>query len=277
MAQHINGGLRQYALTLYLSPMIRLFTTAYPETNKRRIADYNEALRRNLALAEIDEVCLLAEGENLALPDSPKLRVQTIPKRPLYEQYFAWTEKLAQPQDISIIANSDIYFDRQLGLFKVWELPERTVMALSRWNIFENGIPTLFDRNDSQDTWIFRGPVRGVHGDFPIGVPRCDNRILHELHQAGYRVINPSFSIRTFHLHAAGGNDYTGPVLAHHVKPPYRYLFPHNLWSGPRTLWHNLWHRKCPIEWRLDGRWLARTFPGRVFDKVLRACGSHNR
>jgi hypothetical protein len=250
--------------------MIRLFTTLFPETNPARRAEFDECLRRNLACAEIAEICLLTEGEGLALPNSPKLRAQKISKRPHYADYFAWIEELAQPSDVSMIANSDIFFDGQVGLFNVWPLPRRTVLALARWDLGPDGTSSLVDRNDSQDTWICRGPLRGVRGDFPIGVPRCDGRILFELEEAGFHVANPSFSIRSHHLHAGPRVEYSVETLPHFVAPPYRYLWPHNLWALPRTLWHNLRHPGCRVGWRLDRRRLSRTVPARGWNKLWR-------
>jgi hypothetical protein len=256
--------------------MIRLFTTLFPEKNPARRAEYDECLRRNLACAEIDEVCLLTEGKGLAIPDSPKIRAQEIGKRPYYADYFAWIEGLAKPSDVSVIANSDIFFDSQLRLFKIWDFPERTALALARWDLAPDGSASLFDRNDSQDSWICRGPLRGVHGDYPIGVPRCDNRILFEFQEAGYQVANPSFSIRSYHLHEGLRTEYSGTTLPHFVPPPYRYLWPHNLWPLPRTLWHNLRHRGCRVGWRLDRRRLGRTLPARGWNKLWRLCSVQN-
>ena len=254
--------------------MVRLFSTFFPEKNPARRAEYDECLRRNLACAEIDVVCLLAEGDGMAPPGSPKLRAQRISKRPHYSDYFAWIAQLAQPSDVSVIANADIFFDGQLGLFRLWNLPERTVLALARWDMGHDGTASLFDRNDSQDSWICRGPLRGVNGDFPIGVPRCDNRILYELEEAGCRVANPSFSLRSYHLHEGRRAEYAGATLPHFVAPPYRYLWPHNLWPLARTLRHNFLHPHCRVGWRLDRRRLSRTLPARGWNKLWRACAS---
>jgi hypothetical protein len=251
--------------------MIRLFSTIYAEKNPVRRAEYDECLRRNLACAEIDEVCLLAEGDGIALPESPKLRAGKIAKRPHYSDYFAWIEGVARPSDVSVIANADIYFDNQLGLFRIWDLPERTALALSRWDVEADGTASLFDRNDSQDTWICRGPLRGVNGDFPIGVPRCDNRILYELEEAGWRAANPSFSIRSYHLHEGKRAEYASGALPQFVAPPYRYLWPHNLWPLARTLRHNFLHPTRRVGWRLDRRRLSRTLPARGWNKLWRA------
>ncbi len=257
--------------------MIRVFTTAYLEKNPARSVEYRACLSRNLACHAIDEVCVLVEGEHRVGLRSPRLRTRKISQRPQYADYFAWIDELAAPDDISVIANGDILFDAQLALFKVWELPAHVVLALSRWDVAQDGTANLFDRNDSQDTWILRGRVRPVVAGFQIGVPRCDNRILFELQQAGYEVINPALSICSFHLHDGMRGELGTENLPHYVPPPYRYLFPHNLWSLPRTCWHNLRHPACRLGWQVDRRRLSATLPARVLRKLSRAARSSLR
>ena len=49
---------------------------------------------------------------------------------------------------------------------------------------------------------IFIGSIKhSLQADFPLGVPRCDNKLLFELQEAGYRILNPAFSIKAFHVH----------------------------------------------------------------------------
>ena len=227
--------------------MLRLFTTLYPEKDSTRRAEYVECLMRNLGCAEIDEVCLLVEGERVELPESPKIRVRKIGTRPTYADFFQWIGEVAGQEDVSVVANTDIWFDGSIGA-ALGRLGSRECYALARWDG-----DSLWDRNDSQDCWVFKGKVLGVRGDFKIGVVRCDNRILYELQQAGYRVLNPAFSIRVTHLHVGDRAEY-GETEANFIQPPYRYLWPHNLLGPIGTLWHNLYHPKQKMGWRFDCR-----------------------
>jgi hypothetical protein len=243
--------------------MLRLFTTLYPEQNLERLAEYVECLQRNLSCAHIDELCLLVEGEGTEVPESPKIRVCKIGARPTYEDFFKWIDEVAGPEDVSVVANTDIWLDGSIGA-AIRKLESRECYALARW---EGDL--LWDRNDSQDCWIFRGKVIGVRGDFPLGVVRCDNRILYELQEAGYRVLNPAFSIRVHHLHVGDRMEY-GATEAHFIQPPYRYLWPHNLLGPIGTVWHNLRYPSQKLGWRFDRRKAARTFPVRVIRKLAR-------
>lgn len=241
--------------------MVRLFSTFYPEKNELRKAEYLECLQRNLANPWIDEVCLEVEGEVDVFPDSPKLRLKRVRKRPLYDDFFAWIEEVAGPDDISAIANTDIYLGTNLpAAFPL--LNKNCCLALARWET-----DGLNDRNDSQDCWVFRGAVSGVRGDFPLGVVRCDNRILYELQLAGYLVLNPTFSIKVHHLHQGKRLDY-GLTEAHFVQPPYRYLWPHNLYGPIKTIRHNFKYPALRIGWRIDPRKVSRSIPMRLWLKL---------
>lgn len=227
--------------------MIRLFTTLYPESCMRRFAEYVDCLEKNLANSFLDEVCLLIEGKIEQLPDSPKLRLRQIGQRPHYSDFFEWINELAGTDDISIITNTDIWFDGSIGAV-AHTLGRMDCYALARWEG-----DRLWDRNDSQDCWIFRGNVAGVSGEFALGIVRCDNRILYELQTAGYSVTNPAFSIRSFHLHEGQRSEY-GANEAHFIQPPYRYLWPHNLLGPLQTIWQNLQYPHHKLGWRFDSR-----------------------
>jgi hypothetical protein len=220
-----------------------------------RRAEYSEVLRRNCDCRAIDEICLFREGGGDPPASCGKLRTRRVSERPLYSDYFDWINEIAGPDDISIIANADIYFDEQLELFTHWALPASTVFMLARWDVDASGQSILQYRNESQDTWIFRGRVRQFTSDFPAGVPRCDNRLAYELVKAGFKVLNPSMSIRTHHLHSGPARSYRSREYNDLIPPPYGYQWPHNLWSLPRTLAYNSRHPSAPLGWRFDKRW----------------------
>jgi hypothetical protein len=251
--------------------VIRLFTTAFPVRDELRRREFAECLDRNLACDAIDGVFVLAEA-GATLPSVRKLRVKEVPVRPLYDDFFAWMAELAGPDDVSMIANADIAFeDAAIAVLDKWRIPEGTAIALSRWDTPPRGPAVLNDRNDSQDSWIFRGPVRpGLRGDFPVGAVRCDNRLARELELAGYSVINPAFSIRSFHVHAGGARDYDVAHQPHFVPPPYAYVWPHNLWSLPRTLAHNVSHPAARVAWRFDSRRVRSALKLHRLGKVMR-------
>jgi len=250
---------------------IRLFTSSHTEKDKKRAEELGESLRRNVANPEIDEICLLVEGDRGSTrPESQKVLTRTIPRRPRYEDFFDWIGDVAHGTDVSIIANSDIYFDEQLAIYRTWRPANKVALCLSRWEAAQNE-PQLNDRNDSQDAWVFFDKVDSVAADFPIGVPRCDNRLAHELEAAGYRVINPAFSLRSYHLHSGQRQEYSVENRDRFVEPPYKYIWPHNLWSLPRTIAYNIQHPRSRVLWRLDRREVSRKLKLHWVTKVYHA------
>jgi hypothetical protein len=242
--------------------MIRLFTTIYAEGRPERQAEYLRALSHNIDCFAIDRVFILAEGGDELLPSSRKLTVRSTARRPTYEEYFAWVNEVAAPDDISILANSDISFDATIGA-AAHSLKPHECYALTRWE--DDG---LFKRNDSQDSWIFRGRISGVSASFPVGVPRCDNRLMYELQSAGYRVLNPALTIVSHHHHAGQRREYSDTNQGDFVDPPYQYMWPHNLWGLPATLLHNIAHRDAVVTWRFDRRKVGTSLPMRALRKM---------
>jgi hypothetical protein len=238
--------------------LIRLFTSSFHCESDVRRKEYARALNNNLECSSIDELLIFDES-GPELPENSKIVVRPIDRRPMYADYIAWINEVASSSDVSIVANADIFFDRQLELFNRWTLPSNVVLALSRWDIDDIGPPRLHDHNDSQDSWIFRGRVRQFISDYPVGVPRCDNRIVNELERAGYQVLNPAFSIQSYHVHSGERVAYRGGHHAGYVPPPYGYVWPTNLWSLHTTAAYNTRHRAEALRWRLDRRkWSSR-------------------
>lgn len=254
--------------------MIRLFTTWYREPREDRHAEYLRCLRQNLDCPAIGQVCVFDECSG-NLPSHPKLVTQTVKKRPTYKDFFEWINDLSAETDLAVIANTDIGFDLSLvSLLEFdWTLP--TAFAVSRWDVQPNGSLQLFDRGDSQDAWIFRGPVSSVVADFPLGVYDCDNKIAWELQQAGYRVLNPALSLRSYHHHQCGYRSYEQkPAPDYGIRPPFLYVEPENLW-GPLTAWRISRRLKLPyVPWSMTTRRFCRyPLPAlfcRVWNKLTR-------
>lgn len=250
--------------------MIRLYISFYPERNPLRMQEILKCLEHNLETPEIDAVCILLEGTESPFPDHPKVKTRHIGHRPQYKDFFDWANELVQSNtDTTIVANSDIWFDASIAALARVLKPDQCA-ALARWDIQPDGSSRLYDRRDSQDVWVFRGRLRPVTADFYVGIPRCDNRILYELRSAGYDVINPAFSVRTYHLHSGERAEYPEIIDGLHVPGPYELLWPHNLMTLPATALFRLRHPEARLGWKLDRRKLRGTLPGRVFGQLKR-------
>lgn len=178
--------------------MIRLFYNYYEDKHPLRKREIDECLKKN------------QENKLLTV-----IMVES-PGKPTYESFFQKINEITGPDDINIICNSDIYFDHTIELANA--IKPKQVYALSRWDVIHPWQIIHFDRADSQDTWIIRGKIEGVFGNFTLGTRGCDNRIAYEFSKAGYAVSNPSKSIKTYHLHRSNIRNYT---MADVVPPPY--------------------------------------------------------
>lgn len=209
----------------------KLFTTYYRSPNVLRDAENRECIIRNLANPLFDEVHVLLD-EGLAelefVEDSPRLIQVALGQRPKFSDLFSYINQRSAPDDINVLANTDIYFEDDLRFVESIRL-RGVVLALSRWDVQADGSAVLFNRFNSQDSWVFKGPVRGVRGDYFIGTLGCDNRLVHEFRTAGYRVLNPSFTVKSFHLHQSMIRPYLAGQGPPAVSGPYSYAVPDTL------------------------------------------------
>jgi hypothetical protein len=135
------------------------------------------------------------------------------------------------PDAVKIIANTDIYFNETLDLvkiaFKKWKL-----LALSRWDQVSENKLVYHNNYKSQDVWIFKDTVPENIGNFFMGLPGCDNRLLAELKICGFKVGNPSLDIVSVHLHQSNYRTYNRDEPRQKVPEPYAYVLPEMLHSN---------------------------------------------
>jgi hypothetical protein len=193
--------------------MIRLIYNQYTDPNPARNSELREVEGLNKSNLAFNEIIAL-DG------------------RPSFNDIFAKVNEITGADDLNIIANSDIYFDDTLPL--ATGLTRDACYALTRWDRFADGRLSFYNHIDSQDVWMFRGKIRPMNAVCAIENPRpfgpgergCDNRLAHLIEKAGYRVSNPSLSVRAIHLHLTGIRHYGYNVEIH---PPYSLLTPVSL------------------------------------------------
>lgn len=232
---------------------INLYTTYYPEKNESRLKELQTCLNYNLNNSAIATLIVWNEGGDLNAFDTPKLKLISIKERPTYKDFINYINQNGEDQDIHIIANTDIYFDTDIAVLLQLNL-DNICLALSRWDTTETKTPKLYNHNDSQDVWVFKGLIKeNLKANFPLGVPRCDNRLLYELQAAGYQVLNPAFSIKAYHIHKGQrALVYTEEDNVCQIPPPYRYKYPHNMMGLWATVWFSITHRVKLGTYRYD-------------------------
>lgn len=212
--------------------MIRLFTTFYLDKNEERRKENEYCIRKNVACEAIDEIVFLTEGTSVDFVESTKIKEIPITSRPSFQDIFQVVEQMTDNEDINIIANTDIYFDEQLEMLYHMNL-ENTFLALTRWDVQADYSLKFCNEYFSQDTWIIKGKLKdSVSLDYFMGQPGCDNRFAYELENAGYKLLNPSYSLMTYHVHASMHRPYLEAKTPNYVEGPYAYILPNTLDVG---------------------------------------------
>lgn len=221
---------------------INLFLSVYIDKVPERNKELKECLIRN-SQAGFSTIILILEPKseeeisillNSAISITTPDNIIVLKERANFNYFFKLMSDPKFSDSINVMCNSDIYFNYESlnSIRKFYdEIPNKknTCLALSRWDIYPDGSASLFDRADSQDTWVFYGnPKVSASINFPTGRGGCDNRIAYEIEQCGYTIINPSKSIKTYHLHLCNVRNYindAGQVIDI-VPPPYKLIQP---------------------------------------------------
>ena len=207
---------------------VNLFTLWYDEQSDDRLTEYELCLQKNLDNELIDKVYVICENVYPKNHFSFNGKIEYIftEKRLTYNEIFDIINIKSSEFSINILSNTDIYFDNTLRYVDS-TLKREFVYCLSRWNVQSNGESIFHNRKDSQDVWIFRGKVKqNIYGDFNLGIAGCDNRIAYELKKSGYKLLNPSLSIKAHHLHLTGVRNYKNGSVVKRVSQPYEMVPP---------------------------------------------------
>lgn len=188
-----------------------LLCTSYYETgNPIRDAEFSKCRDLHLISQHIDHIL------NLGTLKVDHPRVTNISyERPTYEDFLKEAKKLNY--DYTVIANSDIYFDESLNWIKQIKM-DKTMIALTRWDMDNNGFAKFFNYEWSQDVWIFKDLPEGI-GKYFLGLPGCDNKFAYEAELLGFKVLNPSKDIKTYHVHNSNARNYGEQDR---LPPPYK-------------------------------------------------------
>lgn len=202
-----------------LAGTIGLFTSLYESGNPIRQAEFDKVLNENLNHPEITKIVNLGTRK----VDHPKV-INIDCERPTYQDFLKEARRLGF--DYTIIANSDIYFDETINWIKQINI-DKTMLALSRYDVDIHGAKKLFAYEWSQDTWIFKDlPESTEIGRYWLGLPGCDNKFAYDVGVCGFGVINPSRDIRTLHIHNSNIRNYGE---SDRLPPPYKEVPIRNL------------------------------------------------
>lgn len=191
---------------------ITLFTPYFAARTPERQAELDLCLRRNLDCASLARVVLLVDDGHEPPVQDPRLDIVEIPRRPTYRDWIDLSLKHAGG-GVSILANSDIYFDASVRALHQSLAAPRAFVALSRYEKSGDVLVPHPNPSWSQDVWAVRNAAELPPGllkslDIPLGVPRCDNKIAYLFAVSGWDVHNPMHSVRSVHVHETQQRHY---------------------------------------------------------------------
>ena len=214
---------------------INLFTCYYKDKDADRANELSLCLKKNLS-AGFDNIYILTENaeeqklcNNIVFQNNKKADVINFSSRPSFNDFFKLMKEQRFASDINVLSNSDIYFEDLQSIKDIMSnvKANRMCLALSRWDVQPDGSAVHFKRWDSQDTWIFYGnPAITTQENYTMGIAGCDNKLAYELETAGYFVINPSCTIKTFHYHLSNIRNYINGDVIERIPPPYKLVNP---------------------------------------------------
>ncbi len=210
--------------------MFELITTYYKTSELLREKENINCLINNLNNPLISKVHLFLQSHDYpSLDYNEKLVIINHYDRPKFSELFSYCN-LLEPETIKIVANSDIYFDDTLKYVEI-SLRKLDILALTRWDLLKNGRIKFYNNYKSQDTWIFKRTINESIGDYHIGRHGCDNKLIYEFRKLGYKLGNPSYCIKSIHLHQSELRSYFNDPNYEFVSPPYGYLLPTEIYN----------------------------------------------
>ena len=226
------------------SEPIILFTPYFRAGSEQRQAELDECLERNIACKELAKIILLVDDKHRPPVTHPRVEIVHVDERPTYAMWVRLTRQL-EPGCISILANSDIYFDVSVHKISSALADNKTFVALTRSDRFQNRHVAHPDPHWSQDVWAMRSDGETSENlskrlELPLGVPRCDNKVAYLFSVYGWHVTNPVNFIRITHLHESGQRTYD-KLKDSTVLGTVAYVHPASELGGESKLDFDVW------------------------------------
>ncbi len=226
-----------------MNSMISLFTSYYDAKDKVRQLEIDECLERNLSNPAISQIILLIDDESVPPVESEKVSIVHLKSRPTYATWL----RLVRSRELTgaaILANSDIYFDHSIQRASEALTSARTLIALTRWDVRNEELVAHGNPQWSQDCWIVDAreeiPDSLIERlEFPMGVPRCDNKIAYVFSTAGWILKNPVKEITSYHLHGSEVRNYD-KVADTRILGTVAYVSPSDL-ETPARVQYDTW------------------------------------
>ncbi|KZL50957.1 MULTISPECIES: hypothetical protein [Cyanophyceae] len=272
--------------------MAILLTTLYTSCKPERAEEFLTCLHRNLAHPYIEAVKVFLEIKDQDTDygylngfSHEKLEIIPVHHRSTYAELIAVANNWGTDQ-VAIIVNGDIYFDENSALERSAEITTGEFWTLSRYEPTPDGGWKLFHiaTAGAHDCWIFRTPLPAFKNNYQLGIQGCDLFMAQRAIEAGFKVLNPCFTILARHLHQVAGvrNHKLDPIrkINYWHDPEYAPLGTQTYSPQPSSLERRATlSRRSPmyIGMSLIGRWLLPIYRFEPLKNRLDALRGHGR
>jgi len=225
-----------------------VFFPYYECGDPERQAEIDMCLRQNANNSFIDRLFVLIDDDSVCPIESPNLDVIYVDKRVTYRFWIELTKKYCS-KGISILCNSDIYFDDSLEKLNSVLSAPKSFLALSRWELLGGDTSKHPNPHWSQDTWAINAEDELSDSlmhqiDFPMGVPRCDNKIAYLFAVFGWKVFNPVNYVKSIHAHETQMRTYH-KKMDERILGGVAYVHPGEGVNTEATLDFDVWIKRA--------------------------------
>jgi hypothetical protein len=226
--------------------LINLFFPYYLCGNENRQQEIDLCLKQNINNKAISKIIVLIDDNSVLPFDDDKITTIHLQSRPTYKKWIQLSHELSLV-GVSVLCNSDIYFDQSISLLSDLADTAQKFVALSRWEVIKGHTHLHPNPRWSQDVWAMNCDnqlsVEMLHQlDFPMGVPRCDNKIAYLFGIFGWQVFNPCAKVKSFHVHETELRTYQ-KKLDYRIIGGVAYVQPGIEYNHPATLELDVWVR----------------------------------
>lgn len=262
--------------------MINVFFPYYQCGDKDRQKEIDLCLRKNAENELIDKLFVVIDDDCDCPIKNSNIQVINIDCRLTYKYWIELTHRFCT-SGISLLCNSDIYFDESLSKVKQVLTSSKQFLALSRWELLGDSLSKHPNPHWSQDCWGLRvgeefSPSFLHQLDFPMGVPRCDNKIAYLFATQGWQIFNPVDDLRSIHVHETQMRTYH-KKLDDRILGGVAYIHPGETLNDEASLDFDVWTKrtkkinKVAINKAME-KWIKEAEEAEALDKSNESSGT---
>lgn len=207
-----------------------------------RNKELETSLGNNVNSIHIEKIHLFVDDHEalqklqLLFPDSEKLHVIEVGKKPLYTDFFHYILHHL-PNNICMIMNADIFL-HDCDVTLIGKLKEDKIMYALTRHEHDMSCPLVDQYEGTHDAYIFHSKYAtqkliNPHSYFYQNIPGIETRVIKSFCEDGFQVLNPCKQIQIVHLHQSNIQRNGGWIGLHQIGDDK--FMKQNCWYVPPT------------------------------------------